>query len=304
MSSPNDRPPSRGWPHATPRERGRTRVWYCNRGPVRTLTAWKRRRVGIRPCRHCARFWTCLTVRERRQAFWLVPLVIAMTTAEVAGIASITPFLALMFDPAAAQDAPGFSWAYRAFGFESDRAFLLAVGIAVVVVLLGANALLAAGNWVLFRYGSMRNHSISRRLLIRYLQQPYAFFLQHNSASLANNILQEVTQIVDGVILPGLQVIAKGLASIAIVALLVAIDPVLALLVSVVLGGAYGVIYYATRTYLKRIGTERVIANQARYRAANEAMGGIKELKLSGREAEMIHAFSRPSRRYRAVPSE
>lgn len=238
-----------------------------------------------------------LTNKERRQLWLLIPVVILMALAEVAGIASIAPFLGLVSDPDAARTNPLLSWVYTSFGFESDRSFLIAIGLGVVFALLAANAILAGGHYALIRFGSMRNYSISRRLLIRYLQQPYTFFLTKNSSALANNILQEVTQIIIGVINPGLLMIAKGAAAIAIVVLLVALDPLLAVSVTVGLGGAYAVVFQLTRRYLKRAGTDRVLANQARYRAANEAMGSIKELRLGGREAEMVRRFSGPARK-------
>ncbi|MCA1789913.1 MAG: hypothetical protein LC667_08645 [Thioalkalivibrio sp.] len=49
-----------------------------------------------------------LTVRERRQAFVLLPLVIVMATAGVAGIVSIIPFLALIVGVAVTSELDAF----------------------------------------------------------------------------------------------------------------------------------------------------------------------------------------------------
>lgn len=239
-----------------------------------------------------------LTPGERQHAYLLVPLVVLMAGAQVAGIGSVAPFLSLMSNPDLARTNGTLGWLYQTLGFHSDRAFLIAAGVAVIVVLLVSNALLAGGYWVLYRFGSMRYHTISRRLLIRYLQQPYGFFLAKNSAALANNILQEVQQIVNGVVIPGLQAIASAVSALAIVVLLVVVNPWLAAMLIALLGGAYGLLYMGTRRYLGRIGRERVRANQARYQAANEAMGGIKELKVRGHEPEMVERFTRPSLRF------
>ncbi len=243
-------------------------------------------------------FLELLTPRERRQVWLLLPLVVLMAFAEVIGIASVVPFLELTTDREAARNNAVLAFAYETFGFEQWRWFMVATGAAVIVVLLLANGFLAYGNWILFRFGAIRNHTIARRLLIRYLQQPYAFFLTRNTSSLANNVLQEVQQIIRGVVRPGLQLVAKGFTVLAILGLLVVANPLLALLTSVVLGGAYGLIYLVIRRYVRRIGEDRVQANQARYRAAQEAMGGIKDLRLLGREAEMVERFTEPSRRF------
>jgi ATP-binding cassette subfamily C protein len=237
-----------------------------------------------------------LTPREQRQALLLIPIVILMALAEVGGIAIVAPFLSLVSDPSLVQREGLMAWGFETFGFRSVNRYTLAVGVVVIIGLVLSNVILIAGNWVLFRFGALRNHTISRRLLIRYLQQPYSFFLQRNSAALANNILQEVFQIINGVVIPGLMLIAKGVAVITVIVFLVVLDPLLALLAGTLLGGAYGFIFLLTRNYLGRIGRERVDANQRRYQAANEAMGGIKDLRLLGREAEMVDRYNSPSR--------
>lgn len=239
-----------------------------------------------------------LTPPERRQAYLLVPVVISMAMAEVVGIASIAPFLSLIADPEAALSGGVLGTLYDLLGFENARSFMLAVGGLVLVALIGSNAVLALGTYGLFKFGAMRNHSISRRLMIRYLQQPYAFFLEHNSASLANNIVQEVSQVINSVVVPGLLAIAKAVGAAAILILLIVLDPVLAGLIGAVLGGAYVLIYSLTRRHLTHMGRQRVVVNQARFTAATEAMGAIKDLKLLGHEGEAVSRYSGPSRRF------
>ena len=58
--------------------------------------------------------------------------------------------------------------------------------------------------------------------------------------------------------MPAMQLIAQGTIALFLIALLIAIDPILALTVTVVLGGIYGVIFLTTRHHLDRIGADRV----------------------------------------------
>jgi len=92
--------------------------------------------------------------------------------------------------------------------------------------------------------------------------------------------------------------IARAVATLAILTFRVVLDPLLAAMVTVLLGGAYGAVFWVSLQYLRRIGKARVTANQGRYRAANEAMGGIKDLRLLGREAEMVRRYTKPSFRF------
>lgn len=236
-----------------------------------------------------------LTAQERRQAFLLFPVMILMALAEVAGVASVAPFLALMSDPELAHSNPLLANLRSLLGVQGDRQFLVVIGVGVLLILILSNVILAGGVWALSAFGSMRNHTISKRLLAGYIHQPYEFFLANNSATLANNILQEVNQVVNGIIVPGLQAVAKLIAAVAVLVLLVAIDPILAALTGTLLGGTYLVIFLFTRRYLTRIGRERVQANHARHQTVNEALGGIKELKLLGRQSAMLNRFHKPS---------
>ena len=237
-----------------------------------------------------------LSPRERQQALLLVPLVVLVALAEVAGIASVLPFLALVADPSSIDRNPVLAWAFARFGDGGPNRFLVLVGIAVTLVLLLTNALQALRTYALTRYGTMRQHAIAVRLLRRYLEQPYAFFLRHNGSTLAANVVTEANQVVNQVLLPGLTIIARGTSAVTILALLILFDPSVAGSVGLVLGGTYMLLLYVMRRYLSRAGRERVRANQARLQAANEAFGAIKDLKLSGREAAMVRRFAQPSR--------
>jgi ABC-type multidrug transport system fused ATPase/permease subunit len=64
---------------------------------------------------------------------------------------------------------------------------------------------------------------------------------------------------------------------------------------------AYGGIFVASRRYLRRVGREAVAAGAARLTAVNEALGGFKDLKVSGREAAAFARYEAPSRRYAEV---
>lgn len=236
-----------------------------------------------------------LTPRERRQLAWLAPVTVAMALAEVAAIAALGPFLALVAEPEAARAHGILRWAYDAFGFERDVDFLLAVGLVALIALLVGNAILTVGNWALFTFGAMRNHSLSRRLLIRYLQQPYAFFLERNTAGLAGTILHEVSEVIRRVVVPGLLAVAKAVTAAALVGFLFALEPYVALGIGGVLAGTYATVFLATRRHLARMGAERVGLNQERYASAAAALGGIKALKVLGREADAVARFTTPS---------
>jgi hypothetical protein len=64
---------------------------------------------------------------------------------------------------------------------------------------------------------------------------------------------------------PLIDVITKGLITIAIITLLILVEPKLALIVSFVIGGAYGLLVYFIRGYLFRVGKQNLKNNELRF---------------------------------------
>lgn len=244
------------------------------------------------------RLFGLLTPQERRNLYLLFVAVLIMAGLEVVSVASIMPFLSVASDPSSIQESTYLKWAYEAFGYTDRRPFLIALGIVALVALILSNSFIIFVTWLQSRYVWHRNHSISKRLLRGYLQRPYEYFLTHNSSDLSKNILEEARQVSTQMLQPAIKGTAKGIVSIFIIGFLVFIDPVIALIVAVVLGGAYGSIWLIVRNKLNKIGEKRVSANEDRFQSVNESFGGIKAVKLRGKEDVFLGQYERPSRRY------
>ena len=266
-----------------------------------------RGRLSLMPTRPLAQLTTIgkirslLTPRQRLFALGLFGAITVMALLQVAGIASIGPFLALVADPSVIERNQLLQWAYNTFGFESETAFLVFVGFGVLAVFTASNLFAMFTTWLLMRFTWNFNYTLSRKLLAHYLNMPYAFFLGRNSSDLGKNVLAEVREVISGVMVPGMQALAKGAAAVAIIALLIALDPLLALATATILGGAYLIIYVFVRRRLSAIGKERFEANTAQYQTAAEGLSGIKEIKLLGSEPVFLARYADAARRYARV---
>lgn len=239
-----------------------------------------------------------LTPGEVRTGAGVLLLMIAMAGFEVAGIASVVPFLSVLGDPGMVTQNAYLNGVYTTLGFTSERAFLFALALFGLGMLCMATAVRLVAQYAMVRYAQMRRHSVSRRLLYGHLQQPYEFFLTQNSADLSKTILSEVDQLTSNVITPAIHLVAYTIVSLAVVLFLIVMDPVLALVTLGGIGGFYGGLYFLLRGYLNRIGKDRVGANRQRFKAAAEALGGIQELRVLGREQAFFDAFDPASKRF------
>jgi len=239
-----------------------------------------------------------LSARERRQAYLLVVMILLMGIFDAVGVASVMPFIAVLADPAAAVQTRYLNFAYVALGFASTEQFLFFLGVAVFLTLLLSIAFRATTTWALLRFTHMREYTLGRKLVASYLHQPYETFLNRHSSDLGKSVLAEVQEVVVSALIPLMQLIAHGAVAAALLALLIAVDPLLALYVALGLGIGYGGIYLILRRWLKRIGAERAEARRIQFKTLAEAFGGIKEVKVGLLEEAMIRQYEVPARRF------
>ncbi|WP_018882234.1 MULTISPECIES: ABC transporter ATP-binding protein [unclassified Thioalkalivibrio] len=238
-----------------------------------------------------------LTPKEKRRGGLVLGMVIVMAVLETAGVASVMPFLSVLGNPEVVQTNPVLNTVYEGLGFTSVDAFILALGAAAFGLILFSAFFRSLTHYAMNRFVEMRRHSIGKRLLETYLRQPYAFFLDRHSGDMAKNILSEVDLLVTQVYRPGVQMVAYSVVVLAMVILLIVVDPWLALGVALVIGGMYALIFGTVHGLLGRVGSDRARANQERFTAASEALGGIKDIKLLGREHAYLSRFDGPSKR-------
>ena len=242
-----------------------------------------------------------LTRRERFKAVLVLVMITFMALLDTLGVASIVPFIGVLSNPDLIETnlvLRRLSTASTDFGVSTPRQFILALGLGVFALYMTSLCFKAVTTYTILRFGMMQEFSIGRRLIERYLRQPYTWHLKRNSAGLSKTILSEVQHVTKQAIIPTLTLISQGAVILALLLLLVLIDPMLALTVGLVLGIAYGLVYLACRQYLAVIGRERVASNQKRFTVVNEAFSGIKEIKVMALEDAYIRRFSKPARLY------
>lgn len=242
-----------------------------------------------------------LDARERRNAVLLFGMMLVMGVLEVFGVASVMPFIAVVANPEMVETNAYINAVYSTFGFTSTNTFLIFLGAGVFVLIIGSLAFKALTHWAMARFTHMRNYTLSTRLLRGYLGRPYSFFLNRHSADLGKSVLSEVQQVIKTALMPALEFVANLIVVLFLVALVVAVNPLVALTAVVLLGGAYGLIYAVLRRYITRIGAERVKANRARFQIAQEALGGIKDVKVLGLENGYLKSFSKPAQHFARV---
>ena len=241
------------------------------------------------------KFLSLLTSRERNRVGLLLIMMLIVAFFEMLGVASILPFMSVLTNPDLIETNEILNFMFKTskeYGIENSQQFLFVLGIIVFVLLVISLLFKAITAYTQVRFVQMINYSISKRLIEDYLYQPYSWFLNRNSADLGKTILSEVATVVGGGVKPLMEIISKGIITCTLIVLLIIVNPKLTIIVCFSLGGTYIVLFYIIRSFLDRIGKERLKSNQSRYIAVSEAFGASKEVKVSGLEQTFIKQFS------------
>lgn len=233
--------------------------------------------------------------REKIQTAWLMLLVLVLGLLELAGVASILPFLAVLSDPGVVERSEVLARVFRALGFAEVRDFLIFLAVVTAALIVVGQALRAVTVYLITRFSGMRELALGVRLLSAYLHQPYAWFLESHSADLGARLIEEVGTVVQGALLPALRLIVQVTVTVVILALLFLVNPMITTVTILVIGVSYGAIAILSRRFTRRLGQDRMTAHAALHRATQEAFGDIKTVKLMGAEESYVDRYRRPA---------
>jgi ABC-type multidrug transport system fused ATPase/permease subunit len=212
---------------------------------------------------------------------------------ETLSVGLIPPFVALLGNPEIITQEQTLIWLYSRLGASSHQIFLLWVSVALLGIYLLKNAYLAILTYWQYYFLYEKQFFLSSRLLKSYLNSPYTFHLQRNSADLVRNVTSEIPLIFSGVIVPMLTLITEVMVMSCVVLLLAIAEPLSSAIAAMFLGIS---IFGLNRTIRKQMSGQGLIRQEQSGQMVqwvNQSLGGIKETKVLGRENFFLDAFTR-----------
>ncbi|MDO8208679.1 MAG: ABC transporter ATP-binding protein [Gallionella sp.] len=238
-----------------------------------------------------AKIYALLTHTERRGAAVLFALMIVGMLLETLGVGLVIPAITLMMQGDLVARYPAIAPILGFLGKPSQRELITAAMLGLVGVYLVKNLFLAFLIWRQTHFAFDVQATLSQRLFAIYLRQPYTFHLQRNSAQLVRNVIGEVS-IFAGVMTSSLMLFTELMVLAGIAILLLLVEPLGALIVVVVLGGAAWGFHRLTRERISRWGVERQIHDGLCIQHLQQGLGGAKDVKLLGREIDFLEQFN------------
>jgi len=227
----------------------------------------------------------------KRKLLWLLFINSISAMLGLMGIAAIMPFVGLLANPGLAQSNSILAFLYRYFETDNFNAFMTLLGFIILILFLLANGALAFSTWYNIRFLKRIGTELSSRLMESYLSRNYEFFLLRHSSDLVKNMYAETQRVVQNIINPGISLISRGLSSLALSVLLILMSPGIAFAIIALMGSIYALIYILMRKKMASAGRIITSSTRERFKAAQEAFGGIKDIKLLGKEKYYLEIF-------------
>ncbi len=236
--------------------------------------------------------------QEKWQLLVLFASILLMALFQTLGVVSILPFMSIVMQPEMIESNRWLNWLYNSLGFTSVNSFIIFIGTLMLLIIIIGNLTSALATWLKVRFVWRKNHNISSDLLKKYLSLPYVYFLTKNTADLTKNILSEVNILTNNFILPLIDIMVKGFVAIGILSMLLFTNIYITISSAIIFSGSYALIYFYFHDKLKVNGAKRLKENMLRFKTAGEALSGIKDIKVTGREAFFYYRYLRHSREF------
>lgn len=229
--------------------------------------------------------------RDKLSLLYLLFLSIFTSLIEMLGIASVLPFIGLITDPHYFDNNTYFLYFKDFFDYNlTDTVYV--VGVFIIVMFILSNASNAYVLWKTLKFSANQSHKISCRVMKKYLEQPYKYFVDSDFSVIKKNILSEASLFSDGFLLPVLQIISKTFILIALSILLIFVNHQVFFYSLIFLLIVYYLIFKVIRNTLTRYGEERTINNDIRFKNVSDFLQSIKDVKYYSAEDYYLNNFS------------
>jgi ATP-binding cassette, subfamily B, bacterial PglK len=232
-----------------------------------------------------------LPVKDKFKVLILIMFMIVAGFLEVLSIAVLAGFVAGVADPNLLLDNQYLAKLFNFLNISTDRQILVYGTISLIAIFLFKNLYLISYKYLKARFIYNRYRSISSRLFKIYMNAPYSFHLRRNSAELIRNVNSEAMAIATSVMLPLLQIATELIMALAIIILLLIVEPLVTLFALIILGGASVLFLKFTKKQMKQHGEKALAERSSIIKTINEGIGGFKEITLMNRQSWFIKKF-------------
>lgn len=183
------------------------------------------------------------------------------------------------------------SLAYNMFPFGNTTNFLAFIAAAIIFVYIFKNAFLVWQKSYIYKYSYNLQKEISEKLLSAFMHMPYSFFLNVNIAELQRTLLID-TDYFSKAVIHTLELLSEVFVCVTLCFYLFTVSHSISLIVVCILLIFMTAFIKVSKMITRNISKKSQIYSTAIQKDINQSFGGVKEIKVLGREQTFIDDYS------------
>lgn len=239
----------------------------------------------------------CISNKNRTLAGFILLIIIIGGAAELIGVSLFMPFLELLMAPESVETNHWLSLVYNLFPFGNTTNFLAFIALVIMLVYIFKNAFLVWQKSYIYKYSYNIQKEISERLLSAFMHEPYTFFLNINIAELQRTLTIDTDYFAKAII-HGLELLSEILVCVTLGVYLFSVSHSIAVIVILALLIFATTFICISKKITKQMGQESQACNATIYKDINQSLGGVKEIKVLGREQTFVDEYAQTMKQY------
>lgn len=225
-------------------------------------------------------------VGDERRWRWpvLVVLAVIVTAVEMLGALLVFVLLAVVVGEGATTRLPIVGQLGNWFPDADPQQLQIGIAVAVAVFFVVRFGVIATVAYIQNRLIDNAAAQVADRLLRGYLAMPYAEHTRRSSSELVRNTFATTQELARNALRPLVRIGSEGLVVLGILVVLLLVSLPATLLAALVLGPTVWVLQRSLQPRLERLGAEAQEAASQSIGAVQQALGGIRDLKILGRQ--------------------
>lgn len=238
-----------------------------------------------------------LTKKQKHQMGWLVVMMFIGGILETASITLVLSAVYLMVSPDIIDQNKYVGFIYNLFHFHNFQTFVVVVMLVLILVFVLKNVYLFLEWKAMYAFVYRNQFATSEKMFRSYLKRGYEYFLYADTAVVQRSVTSDVNNMY-GLILSLLTLVSEFIITVSLVAVSLAIEPLMCLIIGVLLVITMAVITRILKPIMQRSGQENQDFYAGLFKRISQTVLGIKEVKVSGKEQHFIDSYKKCGKGY------
>lgn len=230
--------------------------------------------------------------KQKRKMLLLIFMMLIGAILETLGVGMIMPVMNVVLEENAVEKHAYLQWICQVFHIDNTRDLTILVMSALIGIFAVKNIFLFFQQKMQLKFVYTNQFATSRRMMINFMQRPYEYYLNADTAVIQRNITSDVNNMY-GLILSLLQLISESIVFVFLVAISLVSDIWMSITVTALLVVALLVIKCILKPIMRKAGEENQEYYSGLYKWIDQSVMGIKEIKIACRENYFINEYSK-----------